>query len=432
MPDVLAPPSRPTRRTRQNLVGHTTLDFRTLSRLRKRILRYPRTHSCCKALSMRSSAILAIALALAPALLATVVDAQGVTFAFDPTSVSLADRNAWCKEAEGTCSTLCQAHTIQNDCSTDTLAQSCQCSYYETPDLALYTGSMQSLKCQRTYMECFNDNKLDGGKQVECQSDIMDNCPSSDPDGYQPPVRVTAASSTQARVSTTTATDKVPTRTGQAGETIPVGDSTSTTLSPVSTPTSEAPISHLPLLTSRSTPTPGSTGAPQPSTTTPSTTTPSSTPPPPTSQPSASLTHTSPPAAAYTGRAPRTIASSVGTWVGISVGATAASLLALFLGLRYRRKAAEKQAAADARSVRSNRGSMIMLPGMATHNGLSYQRADVVAEAAAAAEEQEKKEQPLAESGVQDGLGPGEYGYPRTAEMGEGRPPLRSALNELA
>ncbi|KAI9054340.1 hypothetical protein LZ554_001505 [Drepanopeziza brunnea f. sp. 'monogermtubi'] len=370
---------------------------------------------------MRSSVILAIALALA--LLATLIEAQGFTFSFDPTSVSLDDRHAWCEEAEGTCSTLCQAHTITNNCSTDTLAQSCQCSYYKTPDLALYTGSMQFLKCQQTYMDCFNDNKLDGGKQTECQSDIMDKCPSLDPDEYQAPIKVTA-SSTQALVSKTTAKDdSVPVSTGQAVETIPVNDSTSTTLNPVSTPTSQAQISHLPFLTSRSTTTtPDSTGPPQPSTT-PSTTSPS-----PTSPPTASLTHTSPPAAAYTGRSQRTVARSVGVWVGITVGVAAASLLALFLWLRHRRKAADKQAAEDARSVRSNRGSVILLPGTGMHNGLSYQRADMVEEG----EEEEKKEKPAGESAVQDGWGPGGYGYPRTAELGEGRLPLRPAVYELA
>ncbi|KAF9238439.1 hypothetical protein DTO012A7_8967 [Penicillium roqueforti] len=128
---------------------------------------------------------------------------------FDPTSVTLATRQAWCNSQTSTCPLLClqlrgaSGSPTTNNCSAETLAYDCTCSNGISPNATEYSLTIPYYICTETNSQCV----LNCDGNTTCQN----NCRVDNPCGAQNPKRI--------NVTTTTTTTTANTATATASET---------------------------------------------------------------------------------------------------------------------------------------------------------------------------------------------------------------------
>ncbi|KAK0109866.1 hypothetical protein ONS95_002537 [Cadophora gregata] len=275
---------------------------------------------------MSSPALLVILIGM---LLSGFVDTQA-SAQLDTNSVDPSVRIDWCRSQSSACDTLCSSVTNSNDCNSETLTYECQCKNYGTPDLTTYRGTMPTLICLQLFANCKKDAGTSLLKIGKCSTDYYVHCGTKLPVDFEPPATTSSTSTSASHPSSGTATT---TRNTSSDST---SSDTRTTSSSSTRPTDTLAISTAPksspadiALGAQNTTTPIPANAPQ-----------------------------------KKGQSDQAI---VGIVLGVVAGLTIVVLLALWKLARWReRRDKEKVEAAEdeQRSLRSNRGSVLMMREM--------------------------------------------------------------------
>ncbi|CAF9939244.1 MAG: hypothetical protein HETSPECPRED_001521 [Heterodermia speciosa] len=95
---------------------------------------------------------------------------------FDPDTVDLATRNAWCTTQTNNCALLCggSTQTETNDCDSTDLTYACTCRDGSTPNLSLYRGTIPTFECEEANANCTTANADKASAQPDCQCGTID------------------------------------------------------------------------------------------------------------------------------------------------------------------------------------------------------------------------------------------------------------------
>ncbi|KAH7336235.1 hypothetical protein BKA65DRAFT_30058 [Rhexocercosporidium sp. MPI-PUGE-AT-0058] len=285
----------------------------------------------------------ALVLALVTALLLTSFPAMQANAQLDLSSISLDQRKAWCRSQISACDELCSSVTSNNDCTSETLSYNCECTNYPTPDLTSYSGTMPTLICLQLLANC---KKVTDGSILQCQLQSRVHCGTKFPVDFEPPTTtsskakstsVTSSSTNQAGSAFTTSSDRVSVAKTDRLISTSFADLDRTTSSSISSKITDT------LVTStRPTPTINNdTWSAAQNTTTPI----------PTDEPAKGTTD----------------GQVLGLALGIPAGLFAFVLIFLWTLARWKQRSPKDQkeaAEADQRSIRSNRGSVLVMNEM--------------------------------------------------------------------
>ncbi|KAJ5971214.1 uncharacterized protein N7479_001132 [Penicillium vulpinum] len=141
---------------------------------------------------------------------ATLVNSQ-----FDPTSVPIATREAWCGSQTSACPLLClqipgaSGTPISNTCEAETLLYYCLCSNNVTPNATEYSQTIPYYTCTESNNQCV----------LKCNGDstCQNNCRVNNPCGAQDPKRVNVTTTTTTTKSATPAATETPVNTNING-----------------------------------------------------------------------------------------------------------------------------------------------------------------------------------------------------------------------
>ncbi|KAG4429918.1 hypothetical protein IFR05_014596 [Cadophora sp. M221] len=271
-------------------------------------------------------------------LLSSFLDTQA-NAQLNPFSISLDQRNAWCRSQISACDELCSSVTKSNDCTVGTLAYNCECTNYLTPILSSYSGTIPTLICLQMFANC---KKAAGASKIsidQCQLQFGVHCGTKFPVDFEPPAATT--SKTQSTSATSSSTGRSSLTSSKT--TTSKDSSTSSTNSSRTATSSISPKAANTLATA--------TRGPTPTITSTSRGTQSTTAPTPTKVPSK-------------GKIDVHI-------LGLALGIPSAVLAIVFLFMwgiarwRHRPDKEKKEVAeADRRSIRSNRGSVLVMNEM--------------------------------------------------------------------
>lgn len=132
---------------------------------------------------------------LAGVLFGVLVETQ-VNTVLDTNSVALNIKKQWCTTQISACDTLCSSVTNKNDCDDESLNYECECTNYPTPILTSYRGTMPTLICLQLFANCKKDagtSLLEIGK---CSTDYYIHCGTKYPVDFEPHATTSSSETT--------------------------------------------------------------------------------------------------------------------------------------------------------------------------------------------------------------------------------------------